>query len=54
MLRENMLKDKKFIENTYYQLQANKLFGVLESKVKVDEKLVTPEELSGMQHHHSH
>jgi trigger factor len=51
---DNMLKDKKFIENTYYQLQTNKLFQLLESKVKVEEKVVSHEELTGMQHNHSH
>jgi trigger factor len=51
---DSMLKDKKFIENTYYQLQTNKLFNVLEQQVNVNEDTVTPEQLAGMQHHHSH
>lgn len=51
---ESMLKDKKFIENTYFQLQTAKLFNVLEHQVNVIEDLVTTEELTGMQHHHSH
>jgi trigger factor len=51
---DSMLKDKKFIENTYYQLQTTKLFNILESKVNVIEDVVTPEELTAMQHNHSH
>lgn len=51
---DSMLKDKKFIENTYYQLQTTKLFNILETQVNVIEDLVTPEELAGMQHHHEH
>ena len=51
---ESMLKDKKFIENTYYQLQTNKLFNALEQQVNVIEDLVTPEELAAKEHHHSH
>ncbi len=51
---ESMLKDKKFIENTYFQLQTTKLFYVLEQQVNVIEDLVTPEELGVMQHNHSH
>jgi trigger factor len=51
---ESMLKNKKFVENTYYQLQTTKLFNALEQQVNVIEDLVTPEELAGMQHHHSH
>jgi trigger factor len=51
---ESMLKDKKFIENTYYQLQTTKLFNALEQQVNVIEDIVTPDELTAMQHHHSH
>lgn len=51
---ESMLKDKKFIENTYYQLQTTKLFNALEQQVNVIEDLVTPEELAAMPHPHSH
>ena len=51
---ENMLKDQKFIENTYYQLQTNKLFTLLEEKITVQEDTVTPEYLNAMQHHHNH
>lgn len=51
---DSMLKDKKFIENTYYQLQTTKLFDLLEQQVNVIEDIVTPEELNGLQHHHGH
>ncbi|HEX8462435.1 MAG TPA: trigger factor [Segetibacter sp.] len=51
---DSMLKDKKFIENTYYQLQTTKLFSILESQVNVIEDVVTPDELAGMQHNHDH
>lgn len=51
---DNMLKDKKFIENTYYQIQTTKLFTAIEDKVSVTEQLVTPEELNAKQHNHSH
>ena len=51
---DSMLKDKKFIENTYYQLQTTKLFNILEEQVNVVEDVVTPEELNGMMHHHHH
>jgi trigger factor len=51
---ESMLKDQKFIENTYYQLQTNKLFLLLEGKVNVIENTVTIDELNAMQHNHHH
>jgi trigger factor len=51
---ESMLKDKKFIENTYYQLQTSKLFNILEEQVNVIEDIVSPEQLNAMQHNHQH
>ena len=51
---DNMLKDKKFIENTYYQIQTTKLFSAIEDKVSITEQLVTPEELTAKQQNHSH
>ena len=51
---ESMLKDKKFIENTYYQLQTTRMFNVLEGMVNVQEDTVTAEQLAGMQHNHAH
>lgn len=51
---DSMMKEKKFLENTYYQLQTTKLFNSLEQQVNVIENLVTPEQLADMQHHHSH
>jgi trigger factor len=51
---DSMLKDKKFIENTYYQLQTTKLFNILEQQVNVIEDVVTPDELTAMQHNHHH
>ncbi|MDB5193187.1 MAG: tig [Segetibacter sp.] len=51
---DSMLKDKKFIENTYYQLQTTKLFDALEREVVVTEDTVSPEQLNAMQHNHQH
>jgi trigger factor len=51
---ESMLKDKKFIESTYYQIQTTKMFDALEKEVNVTEDAVTPEQLTAMQHNHQH
>ncbi len=51
---DSMLKDKKFIENTYYQLQTIKMFDKLEEEVNVIENQVSAEELQAMQHNHQH
>lgn len=47
-----MLQDKKYIENTYVNLQTEKLFSTLEEKATIKEKEVTADELNKMQHHH--
>jgi trigger factor len=47
-----MMKDEKQVDSTYRRLVTEKLFKFIESKVGTNEKLVTPEELNGMQHHH--
>ncbi|MBA2761638.1 MAG: trigger factor [Segetibacter sp.] len=51
---DSVLKDKKFIENTYFQLQTTKLFNVLEEQINVIEDIVSTEQLNAMQHYHSH
>lgn len=51
---QGQMKDKKFVDETYRQIQTNKLFNILEGQVNVIENTVTPEELVSMQHHHHH
>ena len=51
---DRMMKDEKHVDSTYRRLITEKLFGMLETKVKPKEKKVTAEELAGMQHHHAH
>lgn len=49
-----MMKDQKFVENTYYQIQTEKLFGLLESKVQETEETISAEDFAGKLHHHHH
>jgi trigger factor len=49
-----MMKDEKQVDASYRRLITDKLFAWAESQVKPAEKEVTPEELTGMQHHHGH
>ena len=49
---DRMMKDEKQVESSYHRLLANKLFGWMEAQVQPKEKEVTPDELTGMQHHH--
>ena len=49
---ERMLKDKKFVEQTYAQLRMEKMFRALESQVQATEEPVSIEEFSSKLHHH--
>jgi len=49
---DRMLKDEKQVESTYRRMVTEKLFTWAQGQVKATEKEVTPDELTGMQHHH--
>lgn len=51
---ESMLKDKKFLENTYYELQAEKMFDAVAAQAQVSEESISPEALQEKMHHHHH
>lgn len=51
---ERMMKDKKFIENTYYQLQAEKMFEAIVAQANIVEESITPEALEEKMHNHHH
>lgn len=51
---ERMMKDKKFVEQTYSQVQMDKLFTALESQVQATEEPISVEDFSGKLHHHHH
>ena len=51
---DRMMKDEKQVDATYRRLVTEKLFGWVESQTKPEEKKVTVEELTGMQHNHQH
>ena len=49
---DRMMKDEKQVDQSYHRLITEKLFGWVETQLKPEEKEVTPEQLTGMQHHH--
>ena len=49
---ERMMKDKKFVEQTYAQVQTGKLFQALESQVNATEEPISAEAFAGKLHHH--
>lgn len=51
---DRMMKDEKQVDSSYRRLITEKLFNWVEGQVKAIEKEVTPEELTGMMHHHHH
>ncbi|MFZ1786247.1 MAG: trigger factor [Ferruginibacter sp.] len=51
---DRMMKDEKQVDSSYRRLITEKLFGWIESQAKTKEKMVTPEELTAMQHNHQH
>jgi trigger factor len=49
---DRMMKDEKQVDQAYHRLITEKLFSWADTQVKPTDKEVTPEELTGMQHHH--
>jgi len=53
---EKMMKDKKFVEDSYHRIQTQKIFDWTESQVKPTDKDISAEEFTKMveahQHHH--
>ena len=47
---DRMMKDEKQVDASYRRLVTEKLFNWAETQVKPEEKEVTPEELTAMQH----
>ncbi len=53
---ERMMKDRKFVEDSFRRIQTDKIFGLAESLVGRDEKPISLEAFQKMQaeHHHHH
>ena len=51
---ERMMKDKKFVEQTYSQVQMGKMFQALESQVQATEEPISVEDFAEKLHHHHH
>lgn len=53
---DRMMKDKKFVEDSYHRIQTDKIFNWAETQVKPTEKEISAEAFTKMQeeHHHHH
>jgi trigger factor len=49
-----MMKDQKFVEETYIRLQTNKLFGLLEHQVQIEDQNISAVDFAEKLHHHHH
>ena len=49
-----MMKDKKFVEDSYYRIQTEKMFTALEAQVNIKEEKISAEALAEKMHHHHH
>lgn len=51
---ERMMKDRKFVEDSYHRIQTDKIFAAAETMVTRDEKAISLEEFQKMQAEHHH
>ncbi|MEP6747946.1 MAG: trigger factor [Bacteroidota bacterium] len=51
---ERMMKDKKFVEDSYHRIQTDKIFGWAETQINPTEKEISAEEFTKMQEEHQH
>lgn len=47
-----MMQDRKFVEDSYHRISADKLFNVLESQVTAKEESISAEDFAKKLHHH--
>jgi trigger factor len=51
---DRMMKDRKFVEDSYHRISTEKMFSLLESKVSAKEESIGAEEFASKLHHHHH
>jgi trigger factor len=51
---DRMMKDRKFVEDSYHRISTDKLFSLLETQVKTKEEPISAEDFAKKLHHHHH
>lgn len=51
---ERMMKDKKFVEDSYHRISTEKMFGLLATKTSATEENISAEDFAGKLHNHGH
>ena len=49
-----MLKDRKFVEDSYHRISTDKMFAAVEGQVSATEQEISAEEFASKLHHHHH
>ena len=51
---DRMMKDRKFVEDSYHRISTDKLFNLLEGQVTAKEESISAEDFAKKLHHHHH
>lgn len=51
---DRMMKDRKFVEDSYHRISTEKMFNILEANVKATEESISAEEFASKLHNHHH
>jgi len=51
---DKMMKDRKFVEDSYHRISTDKMFTALEGQVKAKEESISAEDFAKKLHHHHH
>ena len=51
---DRMMKDRKFVEDSYHRISTDKLFTILESQVTAKDESISAEDFASKLHHHNH
>lgn len=49
---DRMMKDRKFVEDSYHRISTEKMFNLLETKVSAKEESISAEDFASKLHHH--
>jgi trigger factor len=49
-----MLKDRKFVEDSYHRISTDKMFAAVEAQVSAREEVISAEDFASKLHHHHH
>jgi trigger factor len=51
---DRMMKDRKFVEDSYHRISTEKMFSLLEGTATAKEESISAEDFASKLHNHSH